>query len=635
MSVVNIALIMDQQYLIPTSVTIYSIVANKKKDTKYRFYVISDMFNIDLCRKLKAFSAENIEINLIQHDTTGFEKLHDPSKSSYCVASPTALLKFKIADLLKNLEKCLYLDGDLIVRTDLSNLFNVNIDEHVAAIVEDTGSLYSGNKTVKKYKNYFNSGVMLLNLKKLREENASEKLFDLKKASHQESLMDQNIFNEYFCGRVKLLDVSYNCLYVNLVRSRSKFSLDEYNKKFHKHYKDIKDIARDAQIIHYSSKDKPWKYSNIPLADEWQSYYFRYCNHFGFDSGNLQLDTSKNYRNDEEYLPQIRENIIISLTSFPDRIKTVHFPIEDALNQSIKPEAVFLYLSKEQFPKLEKDLPQDLLNLQRNGLRIIFVEEDIKAHKKYFYAFKNFSNKIIITIDDDLRYDRFMIERLIISHYKNPRAIIASRVHLITGNRNKESIDPYSEWRKEYNGWINIPSHQLLATHGAGTLFPPYCINIERLCNLDDIKKLSLAADDMWLKVNEVLSNTPIVLAATHKKLNIINGSQETALWKTNVTKNENDIQLNKILNKYNRINSKETVIKRIFESSPFPNKKYQSNEGAANNFTKDFKAKLALCQEELAFQKERNARLKNTLTWKIGKIVTFIPQIIFSLLRK
>lgn len=110
------------------------------------------------------------------------------------MASPAALLKFKIADLLKNELKALYIDGDIVVRCDLAEIFNTDISNHFAAVVPDTGSLYSNNPIVKKYKNYFNSGVMLLNLKELRNNAASEKLFKLKKESINESLMDQNIF---------------------------------------------------------------------------------------------------------------------------------------------------------------------------------------------------------------------------------------------------------------------------------------------------------------------------------------------------------------------------------------------------------------------------------------------------------
>lgn len=624
---------MDQNYLIPTSVAIYSAILNKNSESKYSFYIICNKFSVDINRKLRAFERSDVEINLIEFKTSGFEKLHNPSRNSYCVASPTALLKFKIPELIKKENKIIYIDGDVIVRRDLSDLFHTDITSVYAGVVPDTGSLYSGNYTVKKYQNYFNSGLMLLNLRRLREDNASEKLFELKRKSSNESLMDQNIFNEFFNGNVRLLDISYNTLFVNLVRSRDKFKIEDFNEKFKTEYKDLQDIASKANIIHYSSKDKPWKFSNTPLADEWLNYYYKYCNRFGFDSTSIRPELSANYRNDADFLPKQRRDITVSLTTFPERINIVHLPITDILNQSIKVRRVVLYLSAEQFPKERKELPKTLLELESKGVVIKFVDDNLRAHKKYFYAFKEYSDDLIVTIDDDLRFDEFMIERLLLSHYKYPRAIIASRVHLITGNQSEWKINSYSKWRKEYNGWINIPSHQLFATHGAGTMFPPHCFNLERLCNQEDIKKLSLYADDIWLKVNEVISNTPIVLSYPHKKLLLIEGSQEEALWKTNVVKNLNDEQLENILEKYNRINSKDSVVKRILKSAPFPNEEIKrglsSNEGHQFNNNEDSRY-----EELYSKQKQRNESLKASTSYKIGRFITFIPRKIIQFLK-
>lgn len=367
----NIVLVMDENYLMPTSVAIYSAITNKKKESKYSFYIISKKLNVDINRKLKAFATDDVTINLIEFNIVGFEKLHNPSKNSYCVASPTALLKFKIADLLRKEKKAIYIDGDVIVRCDLSEVFKTDIHDVLAAVVPDTGSLYSGNPTVKKYKSYFNSGVMLLNLEKLREDKASEKLFKYKKNSKNESLMDQNIFNEYFDGKIRLLDVTYNSLFVNLVRSRNKFTIDEFNKKFRTCYKSLDEIKEKAKIIHYSSKDKPWKYRNTPLADEWFGYYCRYCNKFGFDSSKLMPGLSTNYRNDAQFIPSQRKDITVSLTTFPGRINLVHLPILDILNQTVKVKRVALYLSREQFPTERLNLPNSGQQYQKYPKEIL------------------------------------------------------------------------------------------------------------------------------------------------------------------------------------------------------------------------------------------------------------------------
>lgn len=61
-------------------------------------------------------------------------------------------------------------------------------------------------------------------------------------------------------------------------------------------------------------------------------------------------------------------NVIISLTSYPARIDTIHLTIMTLLNQTMKPRKVMLWLAKEQFPNGGKDLPQKLLKLKYNVL---------------------------------------------------------------------------------------------------------------------------------------------------------------------------------------------------------------------------------------------------------------------------
>lgn len=93
------------------------------------------------------------------------------------------------------------------------------------------------------------------------------------------------------------------------------------------------------------------------------------------------------------------ENLVISFTSFPLRISRVWMTVESLLRQTCKPSAIVLYLSKIQFPGEYDDMPASLLRLRNRGLDIRFVEDDLRSHKKYFYAFRDFPGCSIITID--------------------------------------------------------------------------------------------------------------------------------------------------------------------------------------------------------------------------------------------
>ena len=104
------------------------------------------------------------------------KNLHTFEENGICQATPSALLKFKISEILANYDKIIYLDGDILVQKDLTELYNIDIDGYYVAAVDDTGKIYHKKDVYAKYPNYFNSGVMLLNLKKCREDNISSKL---------------------------------------------------------------------------------------------------------------------------------------------------------------------------------------------------------------------------------------------------------------------------------------------------------------------------------------------------------------------------------------------------------------------------------------------------------------------------
>ena len=102
-----------------------------------------------------------------------------------------------------------------------------------------------------------------------------------------------------------------------------------------------------------------------------------------------------------------KEEIIVSLTSFPGRIHLVHKTIQTILLQSVKPDLVELWLAKEQFPNYEKDLPNELTNLIQYGLKICWCS-DYRSFKKLVPSLQEHPDAIIVTADDDVYYAPFL-----------------------------------------------------------------------------------------------------------------------------------------------------------------------------------------------------------------------------------
>ena len=112
---------------------------------------------------------------------------------------------------------------------------------------------------------------------------------------------------------------------------------------------------------------------------------------------------------------KLKEKIILTMTSWKRRISKCHKSIERLLKNTIKPYKLILNLSKEEFPKKEKQLPKTLLNLKKKykNFKINWVYKNNNVFKKLIPTLYKYKNDIIITVDDDVLYPNFVIEKII------------------------------------------------------------------------------------------------------------------------------------------------------------------------------------------------------------------------------
>ena len=226
--------------------------------------------------------------------------------------------------------------------------------------------------------------------------------------------------------------------------------------------------------------------------------------------------------------------IIVSLTSYPARIKSVWITVASLLQQTMKPNKVVLWLAEEQFPGHE--LPNSLLRFQKRGLEIRFCD-DLKPHKKYYYTMQEYPEYYVITADDDILYPEDHIERLWKGHENHPDAVICHWSHQMV-------FEGQGEFRP-YNDWIikaaDIPSYDTLAVGCNGILYPPGSLPKETF-DKDKILELSLNTDDLWLKCMEVINGWKVVNCnLTPLVYFSILSTGKSGLWKDNTSEN-NDV---------------------------------------------------------------------------------------------
>lgn len=235
--------------------------------------------------------------------------------------------------------------------------------------------------------------------------------------------------------------------------------------------------------------------------------------------------------------------LIISLTSYHKRFSTLFYTIESIFQQktNVKFEVV-LVLSQEDID-IFGGLPTYIEEYESRGLNLIIVEENLKSYKKAYYTAE--LDKPIITIDDDVYYPSWWLQRLMLEVNKSPNTVLAYRGHYILG-KNGDFLK-YEEWLKTSdNNYIVEPKYSFLPTGTSGIYYPVGALNgLAKSKNI--FLKLCPYADDFWFKyltVNNGFKAKRIVRKNIHFK--VISCGE--SLFEINVAGGENDKQFKKIL---------------------------------------------------------------------------------------
>lgn len=242
-----------------------------------------------------------------------------------------------------------------------------------------------------------------------------------------------------------------------------------------------------------------------------------------------------------------QKNLIISFTSFPARINNVWQVVECMLRQTVMPDKIILWLSKEQFPTSDS-IPQSLRERESDIFQISMVDHDYRSHKKYYYVSKEYPDSLVFLIDDDIYYPTDIIERSLKARMEHPGAVICNYGYHI-GYYPDGTLKPYKQWKMENHMSID---GDLFFGSGGGTLFCPLELHSD-LTNIEMARLLTPLADDIWINTMARLANRKIVLLDNGLILPVHN-LNNTTLTSKNVAKCENDRQLNAVIEKYGNI---------------------------------------------------------------------------------
>lgn len=209
--------------------------------------------------------------------------------------------------------------------------------------------------------------------------------------------------------------------------------------------------------------------------------------------------------------------VVVSMTSFPARIRKVWIVVETMLRQRQSPEKIVLWLSRDQFPGGPGQLPERLLAQQSRGLDIRFVDGDIRSHKKYYYAFAEFPDRHILTIDDDLLFPSTFVGDVWDCARAHPDSVIAN------------FGSPFA-WDEQLGYITRTPGTispgetgpHLFFGSGGGTLFPAGRM-LPWMDNIDTIWSLCPTADDIYLNAIARVAGLSVTFRRVCPLLSLIN----------------------------------------------------------------------------------------------------------------
>lgn len=259
----EIAFVCNDAYACHLSVTIASILRNADPNDNFSFHVLTDDLTIEKQEKICSLSyIRDFAIDFKYVDASLFDKyplmLHFSRQTYY---------RFLIPFFYTEHEKILYLDSDLIVRGSLRRLYNTNFCGRYAVVVRGAGHAAEGARRLG-LKNYFNAGVMLINLRKWIADDIGNKLFANTEILAQREMIkaaDQCVLNFSLNDEVVFVENKFNFTlghYQQWVQCRGEKKLG------------MKDIP-DVLVAHFTSGEKPWTpRCSHPFKDEY-FYYLR------------------------------------------------------------------------------------------------------------------------------------------------------------------------------------------------------------------------------------------------------------------------------------------------------------------------------------------------------------------------
>lgn len=258
-NIIPIFFSVDDNYAPFLSVALSSMIQNASRAYAYRVTIMYENLKEKDRKNLTALATENVQINLISMENrlNGItDRMSNRLRADYFTL--TIYFRLFIPIMFPEYDKAIYLDSDIVVPGDISELYQISLGDKLIAAAPDYS--IAGVPRLAKYvekgvgvdiHKYVNSGVLLMNLKKLRQVQLERRFLELLNTYHFDCLApDQDYLNAMCHGSIVYLPEDWD-------------TMPTEGRK----------LIREPNLIHYNLFAKPWCYDNI----QYEEYFWQYA----------------------------------------------------------------------------------------------------------------------------------------------------------------------------------------------------------------------------------------------------------------------------------------------------------------------------------------------------------------------
>ena len=290
---IHIALNIDNKYINPCIVSLTSLLDNRANSTFYIIHIlIGNIYQHALDKILETIDKFGKKASNVTFYYMG-DQFRGATTGQYI--SIAAYYRIALPSLLPDVDKIIYFDSDIINFKDLTEMYNIEFKEkmYFCGILDYIGLLQELNKLGVNTDKYMNTGVLLINLKAMRNDSIED---EIRKyiSSHFLDHHEQTAINAVCYNNIQILSYKYASFSFDDYRDLYKFNMEQ-NIMHRYNETELNQSFYEPTLLHFPGYTKPWDRKCNQIKRMYWWYYAKksivyedILNYYGFNKEEIE-----------------------------------------------------------------------------------------------------------------------------------------------------------------------------------------------------------------------------------------------------------------------------------------------------------------------------------------------------------